>query len=63
MFTTMKKTYIIPEMTAVQVAQCLPIAGSDPQVTVNTQGSVEAGDAEVKGNSQSYDVWDDDWSK
>jgi hypothetical protein len=50
-------------MTAVQVAQCLPIAGSDPQVTVNTQGSVEAGSIEVKGNTQDYDVWDDDWSK
>jgi len=59
----MKKTYIIPEMTAVYTAQTLLQAGS-PDVTVNPNGtSVNANDLDVKGNSNSYDVWSDDWSK
>lgn len=64
----MKKTYIIPAMEAMKVAQCLPIAGSDGDLTKNgdnytgglkNQNATGAG--LVKDNS--YDVWDDDWSK
>ena len=60
----MKKTYIIPEMTAVYTAQTLLQAASQkPKATINRSGSVKAADVEVKGNSQDYDVWDDDWQK
>ena len=61
----MKKTYIIPEMTAVYTAQTLLDASStsQPKATINRSGSVEAASVEVKGKSQDYDVWDDDWQK
>ncbi len=61
----MKKTYIIPEMTAVYTAQTLLQTVSQPRVGIsrNAQDAVDAGSVEVKGNSQDYDVWDDDWSR
>ena len=59
----MKKTYIIPEMTAVYTAQTLLQAASDPKVRINSNKAVDADAVEVKGNNQDYDVWDDDWSK
>ncbi len=65
MFTTMKTTYIIPTLMATELAQCLPIANSDPNVNMG-QGKKDAGSFEVKGqgnNRGDYDVWSDDWSK
>ena len=59
----MKKTYIIPEMTAVYTAQTLLDATSQPKATINRSGNVNAANVEVKGKSQDYDVWDDDWQK
>ena len=63
----MKKTYIIPEMTAVYTAQTLldptSTSTSQPKATINHSGYVEAASVEVKGKSQDYDVWDDDWQK
>ncbi len=63
----MKKTYIIPEMTAVYTAQTLldatSTSTSQPKATINRIGSVDAASVEVKGKSQDYDVWDDDWQK
>ena len=38
-------------------------ATSDPNVGIDSTGSVDADKLEVKGNSQNYDVWSDDWSK
>ena len=61
----MKKTYIIPEMTAVYTAQTLldATSTSQPKATINRSGNVDAASVEVKGKSQDYDVWDDDWQK
>ena len=63
----MKKTYIIPEMTAVYTAQTLlqsASPASSPNVGVNRNAqAIDAGSVEVKDNSQNYDVWDDDWNK
>ena len=62
----MKKTYIIPqvEIHAVSV-EGLIAASPTPQVGIsrNAQDAVDAGSVDVKGNSQNYDVWDDDWNK
>ena len=51
-------------MTAVYTAQTLLNAAS-PLVSVNTDesASVDAANVDVKGGTQSYDVWADDWSK
>ena len=51
-------------MTAVYTAQTLLNAAS-PLVSVNTDesASVNAENVDVKGGTQSYDVWADDWSK
>lgn len=57
----MKKTYIIPETLVVHMAATMPIAASDPKVTVE-DGTVEASEIEVKGQP-SFNVWDDDWSR
>lgn len=64
-YTTMKKTYIIPELTAVYTAQTL-LNSTSTQVTgggnaSESSGNVNNGDeGDVK---RSYDVWSDDWSK
>ena len=39
------------------------ISTSTPNVSINSSQSVDAASVEVKGNSTSYDVWSDDWSK
>lgn len=61
----MKKTYIIPEMTAVYTAQTLLDATSQPKVGISrkSEDAVDAASVEVKGKSQDYDVWEDDWNK
>ena len=57
----MKKTYIIPETLVVHTAATMPIAASDPKITVE-DGTVEASEIEVK-SQPGYNVWDDDWSR
>ena len=62
----MKKTYIIPEVDIHAICvEGLIAASPTPDVTINASDNVNinANSVEVKGNSQSYDVWDDDWQK
>lgn len=59
----MKKSYIIPTLQIVKIEQTQPIAGS-----LNTSGATfydedATGAALVKGRTQHYDVWEDDWSE
>ena len=64
MTTTMKKTYIIPDMSVVQTQHGKPIAGSVTSDNGIGYGGVDDGgniDPDVKANH--YSVWDDDWSK
>ena len=62
----MKKSYIIPAIEIVNVAPTTALLStSDPHLSVDWEGEVEAGDVEVKGYSGragSVD-WDDDWSE
>lgn len=57
----MKKTYITPSTDVLNINAQLMIAASEPKVTVDNEGSVEASDVEVKRND--YNVWNDSWSK
>ena len=52
-------------MTAVYTAQTLldTTSTSQPKATINRSGNVDAASVEVKGKSQDYDVWEDDWNK
>ena len=56
----MKKTYIIPAMQTVKVAQNLPIAGSLGTSGATFYDDNATGAAMTKQNN--YSVWDDDWS-
>ena len=57
----MKKTYIIPEALTVVLGSTQMMAASDPDVTVDLgEGTIEAGDVEVKGISDTK-LWDDLW--
>ena len=66
----MKKTYITPELKAVYTAQTLLQSGS---LTISgTTGSATFYDGDAtsaamvkgdRGSRESYNVWDDDWSK
>ena len=58
----MKKTYTTPETLVLHMAATMPIAASDPNVTVTQEDNVNASEIEVKGQP-GYNVWDDDWSK
>ena len=58
----MKKTYIIPEALTVVLGSTQMMAASDPDVTVDPsdEETIEAGDVEVKGISDTK-LWDDLW--
>ncbi len=66
----MKKTYIIPEMTATKVALTQMLAGS-PGVTTTGDANTgsgnpndyDGGDGDDAAVKRTYDVWDDDWSR
>ena len=65
----MKKNYISPKMTSLQIAIERPVAGSrDLTSTGDVTGITFGGGASVKDNiapevkSNNYSVWDDDWS-
>ena len=52
----MKKSYQRPESMVVRIDMVSMIAES-PNVNINPNASVNAGDVE----SREYDEWDDDW--
>ena len=54
----MKKIYQVPALTVTQVAECLPIAASNPNVTIDNSGSVGAEEVEVKGAGDWGDIWE-----
>ena len=59
----MKKSYQTPT-TAVTSIETQPIlTTSKPGVTVDRNSSVDAAAVETKGNNESYNVWNDDWSE
>lgn len=58
----MKKTYQKPTM-AINFVETQTLISASPNVTVNSAQSVDAASVDVKSNSNSYDVWSDDWSK
>ena len=60
MTTTMKKTYIIPQVLIVRVAPQRIISASETTMTLNDTQVLEAGDILTKQNN--YSVWSDDWS-
>ncbi len=57
----MKKTYIIPELNITKLAVENMIAVSGPETT-ESRADQDAG-MDVKADRQSYNVWDDDWSR
>ena len=57
----MKKTYITPSTDVLNINAQLMIAASEPKVTVDNEGSVNASDVEVKRND--YNAWNENWSK
>ncbi len=61
----MKKTYIIPqvEIHAITVETLIATSPDKPSAAIDPTKSAAAEDLDVKGNTQSYDVWDDDWSR
>ena len=60
----MKKIYQTPEMVISMVETENLFATSDPNVRIESSGSVDADKVEVKGQGQrqDYNVWNDDWS-
>ena len=59
----MKKTYIIPHTLVVRTAHHLPLCLSgelDGKNVLFIESA--AGEGEVMTKSNSYNVWDDDWS-
>ena len=57
----MKKTYIIPELNITTLAVENMIAQSGP--TTSSQAARQDVDMDVKADRESYNVWDDDWSR
>lgn len=58
MILIMKKIYQVPALTVAQMAECLPIAASEPDVTYNPNNSVAAEEVEVKGSGDWGDIWE-----
>ena len=57
----MRKTYIIPELNITKLAVENMIAVSGPYTTEDQANPKDGMD--VKADRQSYNVWDDDWSR
>ena len=59
----MKKTYIRPVLEE-QFIELQTLIANSPDITIG-DGEIEAGEVEVKGQrgSDSYNVWNEDWSK
>lgn len=50
-------------MTVLRTAPMHMLAGSDPQVQKTSEKASTEYDALVKGDNNSYNVWNDDWSQ
>lgn len=59
----MKKTYIIPATESIILESAPILAGADSATFDSTKKIQSNEDIGVKGGTQSYDVWADDWSK
>ena len=58
----MKKTYIIPQTEVLQINVQSPLLDtSDPTVTYDSDGTIDASEVGVKDYGNSFDIWDDDW--
>ena len=57
----MRKTYICPESLTICLAISQHLAASNPKVTVDTQGSVDAATIETKEVNTSSNAWDNEW--
>ena len=57
----MKKTYINPSMTVVRLAMTRPLAISDPNLSIDFDDAIEAGDVEVKNYISDVNLWDEEW--
>lgn len=60
----MKKKYIKPVLEE-QFIELQTLIANSPDITIG-DGEIEADDVEVKGqrgSSDSYNVWNEDWSK
>ena len=53
----MKKTYQIPETVTMKIATSMILSASDPNVKVDKNESVDAGDVESR---RSNNVWDEE---
>ena len=58
----MKKSYIIPSTTVFQLSSRDAILGSLSTKSATFYDEDATGEALVKGRTQHYDVWEDDWS-
>ena len=54
----MKKNYIQPATTVVAVAYALLLGASNPNVTVNTSGSVNAAEVDTKESGNWSNIWE-----
>ena len=58
----MKKTYLQPTLQVVHVNVTSIIAVSgEPDVGLNSDRTIDAGNIEVKGHGLGKTVWDDQW--
>ena len=55
----MKKTYISPVSKVVRVGVAQMMATSSPGVTINSGGSVNANEVDVRENN-GWDIWDNE---
>ena len=57
----MRKIYICPESFTICLAITQHLAVSNPKVTVDTNGSVDADKIETKEVNTSSNAWDNEW--
>lgn len=57
----MKKTYIAPSLVMVKIAPITVIAFSDPQVDLNPNETIDAGEVGTKSYISNGNVWDNLW--
>lgn len=57
----MKKTYISPESLAVRVVPFSVLTVSNPNVTINTEGTIDAESVQTKEANSDNNIWDNEW--
>lgn len=57
----MKKIYISPESLVVRVAPFSVLTVSNPNVTINTEDTIDAGSVQTKEATSDTNIWDDEW--